>query len=223
MAIKLTRHDIITALPKVQVGLKKYLWLQGQVAAKRATFHADPLFQRRYNGFYKVQRRDARWMAAYYGLMAQTAANGLTFHDILNSLYTTTGRMEASFASKLFATLNPNAPVIDAWCSSIRGTTCLTQAQRTGSRGFVRCTATSARTSPHTWPQLMAGSLLASSFGYTGPASPRKRCLTWSCGRRDLRGQLGLAGRQAQGRELRRCPRRPLRASRQERREPSVR
>lgn len=115
MAIKLSRHDINLALAKVQVGLNKYLWLQGQVATSPKTFHSDPLFQRKYNGFYRVQRRSAHWMSAHYSLMALAAAQGLAFKDILDALYRSTARVEASFASKLFATLNPSAPVIDAW------------------------------------------------------------------------------------------------------------
>lgn len=115
MLIKLTRLTIDTALPKVKVGLNKYLWLQYQVAQNPESFHADPLFQRNYNAFYKVQRRDTFWMSKYYALMARAAEQGLAFQDILDSLHKATSRVEASFASKMFATLNPNAPVIDAW------------------------------------------------------------------------------------------------------------
>lgn len=115
MPIKLTRDTIDATLPKVQVGLNKYLWLQSQVAQNPESFHAAPLFQQKYNAFYRVQRRNSDWMSKYYALMAQAAAQGLTFQDILDSLHKATSRVEASFASKMFATLNPNAPVIDAW------------------------------------------------------------------------------------------------------------
>lgn len=115
MPIKITRHEIDTALPKVKVGLEKYMWLQDQVAKNLTSFHTDPLFQRKYNGFYKVQRRNTHWMSTYYKVMAQAVAEGLTFEDILHSLHKETSRMEASFASKMFATLHPSAPVIDSW------------------------------------------------------------------------------------------------------------
>jgi len=115
MPIKITRHGIDTALPKVKVGLEKYMWLQDQVANNLTSFHTDRLFQRKYNGFYRVQRRSDHWMSTYYRLMAQAVAEDLAFEDILYSLYQKTSRMEASFASKMFATLNPRAPVIDSW------------------------------------------------------------------------------------------------------------
>lgn len=115
MPIKITRHEIDTALPKVKVGLEKYMWLQDQVAKNLTSFHTDPLFQRKYNGFYKVQRRNNHWMSTYYKVMAQAVAEGLSFKDILYSLHKETSRIEASFASKMFATLHPSAPVIDSW------------------------------------------------------------------------------------------------------------
>jgi hypothetical protein len=36
------------------------------------------------------------------------------FAEVLDSLHRTTGRFEASFASKLLATIDPNMPVIDS-------------------------------------------------------------------------------------------------------------
>lgn len=115
MPIKITRYEIDEALPKVKIGLGKYIWLQGQVAKNPTSFHADALFQRKYNGFYRVRPRNAHWVSTYYKLMAQAVAEGLDFKGILYSLYKETSRMEASFASKMFATLHPSAPVIDSW------------------------------------------------------------------------------------------------------------
>ena len=115
MAVKLSKQDIDAALPKVQVGLNKYLWLQGHVTDNPTTFYSDLFFQKKYNGFYKVQRRNESWMSAYYSIMAEAAAQRFSFEKILISLCQATSRVEASFSSKLFATLNPAAPVIDAW------------------------------------------------------------------------------------------------------------
>lgn len=38
-----------------------------------------------------------------------------TFEDILDFLYESTGRIEASFASKMLATLYPNQPIWDKY------------------------------------------------------------------------------------------------------------
>ena len=46
--------------------------------------------------------------------MAQASREQLEFHDVLDLLHETTSRYEASFASKLLATLNPSLPVIDS-------------------------------------------------------------------------------------------------------------
>ena len=106
----ITETQIDAALPLVEAGLRKYCWLQGNV--KRLNVEKNDEFQRRFNDFYKV-RRDENWRAIYYKLMETAKAEGITFPVALRSLTTQTGRIEASFASKLVATLNPDCPVID--------------------------------------------------------------------------------------------------------------
>ena len=112
MNIQLTTQQIDAAIPKVAEGLERYLWIQSKVAGPRAS-HEDPEFRTRYNRFYRV-RRAASWQDAFYGLMARAKREQLGFHEVLDLLREATTRYEASFASKLFATLNPAAPVIDS-------------------------------------------------------------------------------------------------------------
>ncbi|MEJ5896366.1 hypothetical protein WIT60_05860 [Aquabacterium sp. G14] len=112
MPIVLSRHDIDQSLPKTAKGLSQYLWLQEQVA-NGGKFHEAIEFRRRYNHFYRV-RRGADWQKEYYALMAQAKERGLTFEGVLSALHQATSRVEASFASKLYATINPSAPVIDS-------------------------------------------------------------------------------------------------------------
>jgi hypothetical protein len=69
-------------------------------------------FQRRYNGFYRV-RRGATWQVPYYRLMERSKTRRTTFAEALTSLAAESGRVEASFASKLVATLDPSQPIID--------------------------------------------------------------------------------------------------------------
>jgi len=66
------------------------------------------------NGFYRVRRRDAAWQKTFYRLMAKCNRHPLPFGAVLKRLKQSTGRCEASFASKLVATLDPYQPVIDS-------------------------------------------------------------------------------------------------------------
>lgn len=112
MPIQLTTHDIDAAIPKIADGLAKYLRLQFK-ATTAPGFHSHPEFQRKFNGFYRV-RRAAEWRAAFFALLGRTHREQLEFHAVLELLRAATNRYEASFASKLFATVNPSAPVIDS-------------------------------------------------------------------------------------------------------------
>lgn len=74
-------------------------------------------FQRRFNGFYGV-RRNAAWRTVFYATFE--AAKSLPanaaelFRWGLDQVEAATGRVEASFVSKLVATLHPQAPVLDS-------------------------------------------------------------------------------------------------------------
>lgn len=106
----LTEREIDTAVEKLAAGLRKYMWLQAEV--RRRDVSRDATFQTRFNGFYRV-RRGAEWRGKYFQLMELTKARGADFARVLGALHAATGRFEASFASKLVATLDPNQPVID--------------------------------------------------------------------------------------------------------------
>lgn len=73
-------------------------------------------FQRSFNGFYGV-RRNATWRSQFYTIFEAAKDWGddhqIVFRRALDALYALTGRVEASFVSKLVATLHPSAPVID--------------------------------------------------------------------------------------------------------------
>lgn len=73
-----------------------------------------PEFQREYDAFYRV-RRDEAWRREYFRLMDLYARRGnVSFGEILFRLHQATGQVEASFASKMMATLNENMPIWDA-------------------------------------------------------------------------------------------------------------
>lgn len=74
----------------------------------------DADFQREFNYFYRV-RRDEAWRKSFYTLFeACKKREALSFSYILRELHRLTGRVEASFSSKLLATLNVQMPIWDS-------------------------------------------------------------------------------------------------------------
>jgi hypothetical protein len=106
----LAEHEIEAALDRLKVGLDRYLWVQGRV--RSCDVSVDEEFQRRFDAFYRV-RRGSSWRAQYFLLMESAKQTGIDFPQALVQLNRRTGRIEASFASKLVATLNPATPIID--------------------------------------------------------------------------------------------------------------
>jgi len=110
MVIDLTTAQIDATLAKVAKGLGQYVWLQANRDA--GDVRSNAAFKRRFNHFYRV-RRDKEWQDHFYGLLESLKGRPVCFADVFDALYRATGRCEASFASKLLATLDPNMPVID--------------------------------------------------------------------------------------------------------------
>lgn len=106
----LTEREIEATVGRIGAGLRKYLWLQEEV--RKRDVSGDTVFQTRFNGFYRV-RRNAEWRGKYFRLMEELKAGEVHFARVLRTLHDQTGRYEASFASKLVATLDPTQPVID--------------------------------------------------------------------------------------------------------------
>jgi len=74
----------------------------------------DENFQKEFTYFYRVRRNDD-WRKSFYALFSECRdKKGLSFDYILREIYRLTGRIEASFSSKLFATLNPDMPIWDS-------------------------------------------------------------------------------------------------------------
>jgi hypothetical protein len=108
--MRLTEPQLGRALDRVAPALEKYLWIMDHV--RGCDVSTDATFQRRFNGFYRV-RKSATWQAPYYALMERAKAEPLTFAEVLRALHEQVGRIEASFTSKLVATLDPWLPVLD--------------------------------------------------------------------------------------------------------------
>lgn len=104
--------EIQKALERLVDGLGRYQWLQARVLKCDVT--SDREFQRRFDAFYRV-RRNSEWRREFFALMEKSKSGGTNFSETLQGVYRSTGRIEASFASKLVATLDPSKPVIDTF------------------------------------------------------------------------------------------------------------
>lgn len=74
----------------------------------------DRNFQKKFNGFFRV-RRNFNWQKIYYTIMETGKTQQLSFENVLFFLYKQTGRVEASFTSKLIHTLNKDMPILDKY------------------------------------------------------------------------------------------------------------
>jgi hypothetical protein len=72
----------------------------------------DEDFQLLFNGYFRI-RRNAQWRNAYYLLFQKMKASQPDFRGIITELYRETGNIEASFSSKMLATLDPDRPIWD--------------------------------------------------------------------------------------------------------------
>jgi hypothetical protein len=110
--VRLDQAAIDEALPCVAVGLRKYRCLQAALATTDVAH--DRGFQTAFNAFYRV-RRGAAWRIAFFALLQEEKSCPRSFAKVLRALHAATGRVEASFASKLAATVDPDKPVIDSF------------------------------------------------------------------------------------------------------------
>ena len=101
-------------MDKIEAGLKKYCYIMERL--HKIDVSTDRDFQKAYNGFYRLRQRSADFYACYYGYLEQQKNNAaLNFEDVLTYLYENTGRVEASFSSKLLATVRPELPIWDSF------------------------------------------------------------------------------------------------------------
>lgn len=109
--ISITASARDAALGKLERGLASYSWLQAELHKRNV--EADREFQKKFGGFYRV-RRNAQWRGAFFGILERAKTSPLTFGQALRRIHEATGRVEASFASKLVASIDPDQPVIDS-------------------------------------------------------------------------------------------------------------
>jgi hypothetical protein len=92
--------------------IEKYKQLQDSF--RRVDVSESREFQTAFNGYYRVGRRKPDWYRCFFRMFEQAKKLASpSFRNLLEELAKRTGRVEASFVSKLVATVDPSQPVID--------------------------------------------------------------------------------------------------------------
>ena len=105
------REFVLDNLEHRRGDLERYRFVMGAIPDRDVSQCSD--FQRTFNGLYMV-RRNAAWRLAFFNLLEASKTEAVEFPDLLSALYRATGRIEASFASKLLATIDPSQPIYDS-------------------------------------------------------------------------------------------------------------
>ncbi len=108
-----TGKHIIDAKKILQSQLARSLGLD-RYAEIMAGDPMSPDFQRTFNGYYRIRRNEA-WRRQYYALFAKARSEGFSFAQIITELYQLTGNVEASFSSKMLATIDASKPIWDQY------------------------------------------------------------------------------------------------------------
>lgn len=104
---------VLVAINLIGPGLEKYLYIMNTLF--KVDVSMDLEFRKRYNGFYRMRQRNADFYNEYFDYMEKNKLKEITFSEVLKHFYYRFGRIEASFSSKLVATINPKLPVWDIY------------------------------------------------------------------------------------------------------------
>jgi hypothetical protein len=103
--------NIRAAVERSRKGVQQYLAIMDALPTVNVATDRD--FQRQYNTFYRVRQKPARWYSTYFHYLQACKSEPATFEQVLDYLHSQLSSYEASFASKLAATLNPREPIWD--------------------------------------------------------------------------------------------------------------
>ena len=109
-------HDIEKALDNFEKraqDIQHYMNIMSKVKTVNAADDQD--FQREFDFFYKV-RRNAEWRKVFFEIFERKKKKNCSYKEIITELYEGTGQVEASFASKMLASIDENMPI---WNSKV--------------------------------------------------------------------------------------------------------
>ena len=107
------------------MGFNKYRQIMERV--RNTDVSSDKDFQRTFNSYYRIPRNE-EWQTIYYDLFETMKDSRPSFEQIIRTLYKNTGNIEASFSSKMLATINSDMPIWDRYvvynlCLKVKGKT----------------------------------------------------------------------------------------------------
>jgi hypothetical protein len=101
-------------LEKAEAGIEKYIHIMNML--NKCNVDENDEFRKMYNGFYRMRQRTKDYYDTYYRYFEKNKTRkDVTFGEVLGHIKSETGRMEASFSSKLAATINPELPIWDQY------------------------------------------------------------------------------------------------------------
>lgn len=102
-------HDIEKALDNLEKraqDIQHYMNIMSKV--KTVNVADDQDYQREFDFFYKV-RRNAEWRKVFFEIFERKKKKNCSYKEIITELYEGTGQVEASFASKMLASIDENS------------------------------------------------------------------------------------------------------------------
>ncbi len=112
--IKIDPESVLNKQLIRSIGIDKYFTIQNTFLETDVSKDVEG-FQKLFNSFYVI-RRNSEWRGQYYAIFEslKTQHEPITFELILSKLLFS-GRIEASYSSKMLATLNPDMPIWDQY------------------------------------------------------------------------------------------------------------
>lgn len=94
-------------------GHDKYLLIMNLISNPSVDVSTNQDFQRAYSGYYFPAQVKQSFKDFYFKYMQECRSSHPSFGEVLQHIYTHTGYVHYSFASKLLHTLDPDSPVLD--------------------------------------------------------------------------------------------------------------
>ncbi len=101
------------ATENINPGLEKYLVIMDCLHSTDVS--EDVAFQKKFNGFYRMRQRKPEFYEEYFNYLESNKNLKVSFDEALTHFYNKFDRIEASFCSKLVATIDSDLPVWDTF------------------------------------------------------------------------------------------------------------
>jgi len=105
--------NVINAIrdDKIKYGLEKYEIIMKEYRSN-INVSKEKEFQKKFKGFYRLRRNES-FCKEYFSFLQNNRRNRPIFTDTLTFFYRKFNKVEISFISKLFATIDENLPIYD--------------------------------------------------------------------------------------------------------------